>query len=846
MIFRQQIILSFILIIGAHDLCKGQNASEIAAQQVLNRSLGPEHASKFIFRYSKDDALDTYAIKVNDNKVVISGNATTALTRGAYDYLRNATGSMITWSGKNLQIPDQLPELDKKVTSPYALRHYLNVCAFGYSTPYWNWARWEKEIDWMALRGINFPLATIANEAIATRVWKKLGLTNVEINKFYTAPSLLPWQRMGNINDLGGDLLTQEWHEGQIALQHQVLNRMKELDMNPVLPAFAGFVPKEISRLYPDDKLLPVSWGGFPNNYNAYLISPNTPLFDKIGKLFIEEWEKEFGKGKYYLADSFNEMDLPKTDRPITELLAEYGSSIYESLKSGNPDAVWVVQGWMFTYQRNIWNKETTNALFSKIPDDKLMILDYAYEYNGIAYKNGFNYEVFEGYNNKPWIYGFMLNSGGKTGHTGVHDYYATNPSRLLNSPYNKSNSGFGFAPEGIENNEVTFELVSDMAWQKDSIDLDQWYINYSKSRYGSCPIAMAEAWQLLRKTSYGTMTDHPHFGFQGNGGSFSNGTINKDPRIYEAIEKFLSCSEELQGSELYRADALEFAATLLCHKAEDWFGYAYKAHQNSDFKTRDYAGKWALQLLSDADRLLETHPTLKLQRWIHLARAKSSDVTKQARYEEDARRILTVWGPPKLKLGVNDYAARMWSGLIRDYYRERMAGRLASLSENKTYDNRAFEDAWIKKKGISTIKPFTDPLASARKLVKQAMVKPIPHLASEDQNTIIVGEWSLNDPEMEWPIKREYLPRIKEIKFIYGSGSSKVMISEVALVADGKTAFKSATVNTIEKQNPVARYSLNLGRGIRANNGASVKISLSSETGKVQAKGKLVLILKD
>ncbi|MCK0159012.1 alpha-N-acetylglucosaminidase C-terminal domain-containing protein, partial [Cellulophaga sp. F20128] len=105
-------------------------------------------------------------------------------------------------------------------------------------------------------------------------------------------------------------------------------------------------------------------------------------------------------------------------------------------------------------------------------------------------------------------------------------------------------------------------ELVSDMAWTNKAIDLDTWYIEYSKSRYGSCPEAMAEAWQLLRETSYGTMTDHPRFGFQGNGGSWSTGTINKDPRIFEAIEKFLSCSDELNNSELYKADALEFAAT--------------------------------------------------------------------------------------------------------------------------------------------------------------------------------------------------------------------------------------------------------------------------------------------
>ncbi len=27
--------------------------------------------------------------------------------------------------------------------------------------PYWDWERWEKEIDWMAVHGINMPLALV-------------------------------------------------------------------------------------------------------------------------------------------------------------------------------------------------------------------------------------------------------------------------------------------------------------------------------------------------------------------------------------------------------------------------------------------------------------------------------------------------------------------------------------------------------------------------------------------------------------------------------------------------------------------------------------------------------------
>jgi alpha-N-acetylglucosaminidase len=822
------------------------NSIEKAAAGVLERTFGDKLEGIKLYEIPGEDNRDVFEIEAQNGEVLIGGSSPVALSRGIYQYIRDNQLGMVTWNGTRLDTPKSWPEMDKtSFSTPYKNRYYLNVCAFGYSTPYWDWNRWEKEIDWMALHGMNFPLALVAYEAIATRVWGKIGLSKEQIDAFYTGPSLLPWQRMGNINDLDGDVLSGEWHEDQIALQHKILSRMKELEINPIVPAFAGFVPKGITNVYTDIELHEVSWGGLPEKYRAYLLNPGTPLFNKIGKLFIEEWEKEFGKCKYFLADSFNEMQIPETDKPVTELLADYGSAIYESLKAANPDAVWVVQGWMFTYQRNIWNKKTTNTLFSRIPDDKLMILDYAYEYNGIAYKNGYNYDVFEGYNNKPWIYGFMLNSGGKTGHTGVHDYYATNPIEMLNSPSRKNVSGFGFAPEGIENNEVTFELVADMAWRKEAIDLDTWYIDYSKSRYGACPDAMAEAWQLLRKTSYGTMTDHPRFGFQSHGLWFP-GTINKDPLVLVAIEKFLSCADELKDSELYRADALEFAATALCHKAEDWFGYAYNANQSFQPEIRDEAGKWALQLLTDADRLLEGHPTLNLQRWIDFARSHSKNPEIQDKYEVDARRIVTVWGAPKIKSGVNDYAARMWGGLIRDYYRDRMALNLESLSQNKPFDKRAFEDDWVLKKGLSEIEPFANPLASAQKLVKTSMDKPIPVVP--EINDIIVGDWTMSElseewTTKEWAIKREYLPQIKGVKLAHFKGRTTSRIKKVELIADGEVIAGDEHINPIGRDlSP--QYTLKVPEGAKANNGLVVRVTMaaSEEGGKVSGKAILML----
>ena len=74
---------------------------------------------------------------------------------------------------------------------------------------------------------------------------------------------------------------------------------------------------------------------------------------------------------------------------------------------------------------------------------------------------------------------------------------------------------GFGSAPEGLENNEVVYELLADMGWSSDSIDLDDWMKMYCEARYGGYPDAMEEAWKLFRKTAYSSLYSYPRFTWQ-------------------------------------------------------------------------------------------------------------------------------------------------------------------------------------------------------------------------------------------------------------------------------------------------------------------------------------------
>ena len=104
-----------------------------------------------------------YEYSVKDGILHLKGSDNVSLCRGFYDYVKTHRLGMYTWSGNNIRLPEELPAASSvRVESPFRNHYYFNVCTYGYTMPYWDWARWEQEIDWMALHGINMPLAWLA------------------------------------------------------------------------------------------------------------------------------------------------------------------------------------------------------------------------------------------------------------------------------------------------------------------------------------------------------------------------------------------------------------------------------------------------------------------------------------------------------------------------------------------------------------------------------------------------------------------------------------------------------------------------------------------------------------
>lgn len=816
----------------------GQSAKE--AQGVIERFAGKKIPVELSLSLNKQDGCDIFETSVNKGKLTVKGSSEVALCRGFYNYVKSQNAGICSWSGNRLELPRKLADAPAtRVVSPFKNHYYFNVVTYGYTMPYWDWERWEKEIDWMALHGVDMPLALVANEAISARVWKKLGLTDEEIDNYFVGPAHFPWMRMGNISGIDGPL-PQSWHTEQVELQHKILGRMKALDMNPICPGFAGFVPQAMKRLYPDIKILETSWCG--GEFHNWMLSPDEELFRKIGQMFIEEWEKEFGKNGHYIVDSFNEMEIPfppKGSQERYDLLANYGDEVYSSIKAGNPDAVWVMQGWMFGYQRNIWDYETLQALVSKVPDDKMMLLDLAEDYNHLFWKNGANWDFYKGFYNKEWVYSVIPNMGGKSGLTGDLEFYANGRLEALRSSNKGRLTGYGMAPEGIENNEILYELISDGGWTAQKIEVNKWLENYSLCRYGQVTPQIMSFWEGLRKSVYGSFTDHPRYNWQFRPGTVHKGSINANDDFYAGLESLAQAAPAFKNSPLFIADMAEMTAHYLGGKMEILVQAINRYYLEGETEKAVAMEAQFIELAQGMDKVLASHPTLRLDQWLEYSRKHGGNALKDY-YERNARRIVTIWGPP-----VDDYSARIWSGLIRDYYLPRWKHYFEVRKTGQPFDYAKWELDWVQNKtGLSASQPFEDVIGASLRLIDQAkgITPALLDFGTEEE----LGIWTPSDvstewKEISWTIPVSKLPSLKGVRFQYVRGKNKLMIQDVILEMDGVEVCRTTHPGEAGGANVNNVYRFAVPQGATGNNACTLRAKVKSEGG--DSYGKILLI---
>ncbi len=807
------VILLIICAIGFNTYSFSQVTNQMKSARELIERVTKRDNLPIKLKITKKSDNTYYDYSVDDGVLAIEASSGVALVRGFYDYAKSNGFGIYSWSGSNLQLPEELNDSNnKRVVSPVKHHYMSNVVVYGYSKPYWDWERWESEIDWMALHGVDMPLALVGFEAILARVWKKMGLTDDEINSYFVGPAHLPWMRMGNASGIDGPL-NQDWYDSQIELQHKILERMSSLGMKPICPGFAGFVPEAFKRLYPDVDIVKTNWAGAFYNW---MISPESELFTKIGTAFIKEWEKEFGKCDYYLVDSFNEMEIPfppKESAERYELLASYGETVYNSIKRGNPKATWVMQGWMFGYQRYIWDYNTLEALVSKVPDDKMLLLDLAVDYNKHFWHSEVNWDYYKGFYGKQWVYSVIPNMGGKCGMTGVLEFYANGHHEALKSENRGDLVAIGMAPEGIENNEVIYELFSDASWSDKEIDLTEWLREYSINRYGATNVDLERYWELMTKSVYGSFTDHPRYNWQMRPGRVAKGSINANDNYFAAIESFVKSASLFRNNHLYIADLRELVALYIGGKVEQLIQVIEWYYHIGELEVAQKLEQKFETLMLGMDIILDGHPNLRLDRWLDFARGNAKNSEQEAQYVMNAKRIVTIWGPP-----IDDYSARVWSGLIRDYYLPRWRHYFSSKRTGVSFNFAKWEREWVESsEPLSKVEQPEDIVDFVHSLILEASDISLDVINQNPNLLRIVTLKPRENVEQEVAVSSQKLRDMKGI--IFNGGMKGVVIRSVRIEADGVNIYSNS--QPCQFNDKTVSYDIAIPKEVNANNGA-------------------------
>jgi alpha-N-acetylglucosaminidase len=694
------------------------------ASYALIKRIIPKQASSFVIEpLQQQNGKDVFEIECRNNKIILRGNNGVAVASALYYYLTEYGHCQVTWNGTNLNLPKELPTVTQKIhkQTPYQYRYYLNYCTFNYSMSWWNWDRWQKEIDWMALHGINMPLAITGEEYTWYVVYKDLGFSDDDLKDFFCGPSYFSWFWMGNLDGWGGPL-PLSWMQSHKDLQQKILQHERELGMKPVLPAFTGHVPAAFKKKFPNAKLKATNWNnGFAD---TYILDSEDSLFAVIGKKFLQAQTKLFGTDHLYSADTFNENE-PPSDEPA--FLSQLSTRVYEGMHNADTAAVWVMQGWLFYSDRKFWKAPQIEALLKAVPDDKMILLDLAAEIEPIWKRT----EAFYG---KPWIWNMINNFGGNINLFGRMNGVARGPALSLNDTASKRLCGIGLTMEGIEQNPVIYELMMQHTWQTQPVQVEAWLKKYTLNRYGVTNDSLIKAWQLLRATVYNgeairdgaesIVTGRPTFD---STTVWTRTKLNYAPKdLLPVWDLFMHAAAKGVNSDGFRFDIIDITRQVLANYAlplqKKWVD-AFKTKDTASFKK--YSRQF-LQLISDMDALLATRKDFLLGPWIANARSRGSSANEKALYERNARDLITLWGDANSPL--HEYANKQWSGLLNDFYKQRwqqffdMLQR--SLQTNTSPDLqlfekniRAWEWHWVNEQKSFPLQPVGKSISKAKEI---------------------------------------------------------------------------------------------------------------------------------
>lgn len=676
---------------------------EQAITGLLNRIGGNGAAEKFVILIDaslSENGKDVFVITSQEGKPCIKGNNQLSVAAGINWYLNHYAHINLTWNNlttdlTSVELP--VPTTEEKHVCNTTYRYNFNTCTFSYSMAFWTWERWQKEIDWMALHGINAPLNLVGLDVVTRNFLKELGISDKDINAYIAGPGFIAWFAMNNLEGWGGTINATDvkmngnpdwWYTRQEQLCKNMLQRMRELGMQPVIPGFSGQVPNcivnyKIEGFNSGDVINNGNWAG--GYTRPDILNPASNSYATLAPIYYKHLEAIMGVSELYSMDPFHEGSLPSgvsntncypnIMKHLDNYFDEIDSDTKTSFNVGKAPA-WIIQYWQGVPQSGAFSAMSSYG-------NRFIALDLFSDAPG---KAKWNTDYFKG---RPYIFCMLHNFGGRSGMHGrlestMNDYF---------SALAKGNNmqGIGATPEGTETNPILYDMLFELPWidPDNRPTADEWIADYAHARYGIDNETALAALQNLKNSVWACPTDQqgtseavilarPAWTVN-NVSSWSTSAIYWDTQdVLLAADQLVSINELIttrDGINNYNYDVIDVIRQSMVDYAAELLPLINSARNsgNDNEYTRLY--KLYLQLMLDLDTMLSYDENFKLERWTSLARNIAGEVngttTNDRNWLEwNARTQVTVWS--KGNTDLHDYSNRCWAGLIKDFHYER------------------------------------------------------------------------------------------------------------------------------------------------------------------------------
>ncbi len=654
-----------------------------AAETVVAR-VTPEYAGKVVFVL--DANTKCAELSAEGDKLCITAPSVKEAVRGYGYYLRKLARVHLSWNGDNKSVA-QFVLPTEKIVIPEALpfNYAYNYCTLSYTTIHWDKARWEQELDRLALNGYTHALVTSGLEKVWQNFLRRINCPEDVIARFIPLPSHAAWWNMGNLEGEGGPV-SQTLIDSEAELGRFLVSRMRELGMEPVLQGYVGFLPSGYPRNLIGGEILHQGW--WIHYERPVVLVPTGPNFSDIAAMWYEELHKVYGisSAKAYGGDLFHEGgNKGNTD------LKKAAEIVQKAMLKASPGSTWLLQAWGHnpdphllsgTHPKHtiVLELDKDNTEWHKMPGDR---------------------------GGRDHVWCELANFGGKHGMFGGIGLLEKQDGDINGS------LGVGLLSEGLETNPLYYAVLAERINNREKIDRNSFLHEYAYARYGSKDERLVKALAILADTVY-RPTQYREGG--------QENIICARPRLdakrvstwaspdaYYDTQKLVEVRDllreagkadaELAQRETFRYDYADVSRQVIADAARPQLQRCREAFDRKDAAAFKEESEKFLGMIRESAHILATSEHFLFGRWIEgVAKRCTTEADAQA-LVRSVKQLLTTWrkdiGP------LDDYSHRQFSEMMAFYYLPRWkayfaereaelggTGAAAQVIDNQGVDN--------------------------------------------------------------------------------------------------------------------------------------------------------------